>query len=104
MKVLERDVLLQVLHDHLGDARQGRGSAIFVSGEAGIGKTTLVRAFLDGVDRSTNAAVGACDPLSTPRALSPLQDIATDPESGLGSVVDMNAELFDVFDRVLRFL
>ncbi|MDH3302822.1 MAG: AAA family ATPase [Acidimicrobiia bacterium] len=103
-RVLERDPLLQALGECLDEARQGRGTAVFVAGEAGIGKTTPVRAFLDRLDRSTNAAVGACDPLSTPRALSPLLDIAADPESGFASVVDMSADLHDVFDQVLRFL
>jgi DNA-binding winged helix-turn-helix (wHTH) protein/tetratricopeptide (TPR) repeat protein len=37
---------LQKLDDALASARDGRREVIFVAGEAGIGKTTLVRAFL----------------------------------------------------------
>ena len=59
-----------------------------VSGSAGLGKTSLVRAFLDGLDRADRsdrsdrfnrgvpALVGACDDLSTPRPLGPVHDIA----------------------------
>src|SRR5207342_2138283 len=61
------------------------GRVGLVSGGAGLGKTSLVRAFLDGLDRSDRsdrfnrgvpALVGACDDLSTPRPLGPVHDIA----------------------------
>jgi predicted ATPase len=43
-----RDAELATLRDALARARAGDRRAVFVSGEAGIGKTTLVQAFLSG--------------------------------------------------------
>ena len=47
------------------------GRLILVGGEAGVGKTALVRAFVDG----RRVLWGGCDPLHTPRPLGPLLDI-----------------------------
>jgi len=47
---------------------------VLIAGAAGIGKTSLVRAFvLDRTDR-VRVLVGACDDLVTPRTLGPLRD------------------------------
>ena len=45
---------------------------MIVAGEAGIGKTALVRAFCQSIPLSpTESSEGACDPLFTPRPLGP---------------------------------
>jgi DNA-binding CsgD family transcriptional regulator/tetratricopeptide (TPR) repeat protein len=75
--LLERAVLLDDLEAHLRDAAAGDGMMVFVGGEAGIGKTALVRHFCSGVTRSTRVLLGACDAMSTPRPLGPLLDIAS---------------------------
>lgn len=49
---------------------------MLVCGESGAGKTTFVERFIAGVDDHTRVLWGACDPLSTPRPLGPLQDVA----------------------------
>src|SRR4051812_9225768 len=56
-------------------AGSGRGRVVLVSGEAGVGKSALVRAFgaRPGAPRTL---WGACDALRTPRALGPFVDIA----------------------------
>jgi DNA-binding winged helix-turn-helix (wHTH) protein/predicted ATPase len=46
------------LHACLDRALAGERQMVFVTGEAGIGKTALVEAFLDEVGRSTNAWIG----------------------------------------------
>ena len=72
--VLERGAELDVLETALRRATTGTGSVVLVSGEAGIGKTSLVRAFvLDRPDRA-RVLLGACDDLVTPRTLGPLRD------------------------------
>jgi predicted ATPase/DNA-binding winged helix-turn-helix (wHTH) protein len=43
--LVEREVVLQRLHAAWAQARQGRRQAIWVTGEAGIGKTAVVEAF-----------------------------------------------------------
>lgn len=104
MPVLERSDLLEELDGLLDAARGGRGAAVFVAGEAGVGKTTPVQSFLAGLDRSTRSLVGACDPLSTPRPLSPLLDVALDPRSGLSRLVDAQANPYEMFDAVFEML
>ncbi len=47
-RLLERDRTLEALERAVTDAAAGRGSVALVTGEAGIGKTSLVRAFAAG--------------------------------------------------------
>ena len=49
---------------------------MLVRGEAGVGKTALIRRFCDEQHGSARILWGACDALFTPRALGPLLDIA----------------------------
>jgi DNA-binding CsgD family transcriptional regulator/tetratricopeptide (TPR) repeat protein len=76
MELLERGPYLDQLTTLLRRAAAGQGSVVLVSGEAGVGKTVLIQQFCRSVDRSARVLVGACDPLSTPRPLGPLVDIA----------------------------
>jgi hypothetical protein len=52
----------------MAGAAGGQGGLVFVGGEAGIEKTTLVRRFVSGVGQ-TPVFTGTCDPLPTPLAL-----------------------------------
>ncbi|MBA3287171.1 MAG: ATP-binding protein [Acidimicrobiia bacterium] len=70
--MLERDAELGKLSGWLRDAADGHGRVVFVGGEAGIGKSTLVDALVGETRRAgTGVAVGRCDALATPRALGP---------------------------------
>src|SRR5256885_8082870 len=71
---LERDPQLQALRDALAAAATDHGLVTLVTGEPGIGKSTLVRTFLGELPPSSRVFVGACDDLATPRALGPLRD------------------------------
>jgi hypothetical protein len=74
--LLERDGELEGLEGALDRAARGAGSVVLVSGEAGIGKTSLVRAFLRAAAHRATVLQGACDDLLTPRTLGPLRDAA----------------------------
>jgi len=76
MKLLERDSYLSRLAYHYQQVEGGSGHAVFLMGEAGIGKTSLVNCFIDEVARGASVYTGACDSLFTPRPLGPLFDIA----------------------------
>jgi DNA-binding CsgD family transcriptional regulator len=79
MELLEREHFLDALRGCLP------GQIALVSGEAGIGKTTLVRAFCDSAGRPV--LWGACDALRTPRPLGPLRDIARSAGGELARVL-----------------
>src|SRR5262245_18515173 len=81
MELLERSAFIDALHGFLAEAAAGEGRLVFVSGEAGIGKTALVRAFSAQVPDRARVAVASCDALSTPGPLGPLLHIA--PALGL---------------------
>jgi len=73
VELLEREDALGTLESALASARAGDGRLVFVSGEAGVGKSALVRQFCGGVDARVLA--GACDGLRTPRPLGPFADM-----------------------------
>jgi DNA-binding CsgD family transcriptional regulator/tetratricopeptide (TPR) repeat protein len=80
--LLERQAELQMLGTAVERAHTGQGSAVLVLGEAGIGKTSLVQAFLAAVAGRTRVLAGACEDLFTPRALGPLRDAARSAATG----------------------
>jgi AAA ATPase domain len=83
MRLLERAAQLAVLDSALVDAVAGVGSVVLVFGEAGIGKTSLVRTFLrDAANGRARILAGACDDLLSPRALGPFRDAARAAGSG----------------------
>ncbi|HJU03277.1 MAG TPA: AAA family ATPase, partial [Actinomycetes bacterium] len=75
MDLLERARVLEALDGELAAAATG-GRVALVAGEAGIGKSALVRRFTERHQAAARFLLGACDPLLTPRALGPLHDIA----------------------------
>ena len=76
MELLERQSAKASLDAALTDAARGSGRMVFVAGEAGIGKTSLVRAFVADVPRGTRVLQGACDDLLTPGPLGAIRDVA----------------------------
>ncbi|MEX2134917.1 MAG: AAA family ATPase [Acidimicrobiia bacterium] len=100
MPTLERDDLLHELTGYLELASRGTGSFVFLDGEAGAGKTTVAIATAERAGSKVLVLTGHCDPLSTPRPLGPLRDIAADRDSGLGDVVDTD-DRYEIFSEVL---
>ena len=78
-------MLKESLADVLGAAR---GQLVIVTGEAGIGKTRVLRRFCDLARRSSRVLWGSCDPLFTPRPLGPLLDVAEATGGELEEVVN----------------
>jgi DNA-binding CsgD family transcriptional regulator/tetratricopeptide (TPR) repeat protein len=97
VELLERSEELSVLRDRLAEVgEQGRGRLVLVRGEAGIGKTAVLRAFCDGLGPSVRVLWAACDPLFTPRPLGPLLDIARATDGELRARVESGAKPYDV--------
>ena len=74
--VLEREAALSTLQDALDATLASGGRVALVFGEAGIGKTSVVRAFKEVARRRVRVVSGACEALFTPRPLGPVHDIA----------------------------
>jgi DNA-binding CsgD family transcriptional regulator/tetratricopeptide (TPR) repeat protein len=76
-ELLERSGQLSALGDLLdGVLRDREGHLVFVGGEAGSGKTSLLRAFCEAREGSVRVLWGSCDGLLTPGPLGPLFEIA----------------------------
>ena len=76
MPLLERESALEIPGGWFAEARAGRGRLVLVGGEAGVGKMALVEEFALRQRQAARVLWGACDPLTTPRPLGPLADIA----------------------------
>jgi DNA-binding CsgD family transcriptional regulator/tetratricopeptide (TPR) repeat protein len=75
MALLERDPFLDALNGYADEAAAGNGRFVMVTGEAGIGKTSLLEAFRDARE-DFRWLWGVCDGAFTPQPLGPLHDIA----------------------------
>lgn len=102
MPLLERDGLLDEMASRLRAAARGRGSVVLLGGEAGAGKTSVVLEFARRSGRSAHVLIGCCDPLTTPRPLSPLIDIALDPRSRLSGSFTASAAPYELFTAIQR--
>jgi DNA-binding CsgD family transcriptional regulator len=103
-RVLERDSQLAALASYSDEARAGDGRMVLVGGEAGIGKSTLVEELERGLTTAT-WWWGACDGMSTPRALGPLSDIALQAGGELRAACEADAARdvrFDALTEMLR--
>lgn len=58
--LLGRELALAQLHNWLGETLRGSTRVIFVTGESGIGKTTLVEAFLEQIGSDISVLRGQC--------------------------------------------
>ena len=75
--LLERDAELDSMVTAVESAISGgHGVVILVSGEAGAGKSSLVRGFLDRMSTDVTVHMGGCDDLLAPRTLGPFHDMA----------------------------
>ena len=104
MELIERDEFLTLLQTQFQNIAEGEGHCVFVSGEAGIGKTSLVKAFREENKDECPIYQGACDALFTSRPLAPLYDILwqvnADLSTGSHSIEERSA-LFVSFFREL---
>jgi predicted ATPase len=101
--LLEREPDAEALEGWLGEARAGLGRLVLLAGEAGIGKTALVRRFC-ARERGPRVLWGACDGLRTPRPLGPFVDIATATGGALRDAVEAGAKPAGCFEALLAEL
>jgi pimeloyl-ACP methyl ester carboxylesterase/DNA-binding CsgD family transcriptional regulator len=104
VELLEREIYLGELDSLLRQAAVGRGHLLFLGGEAGVGKSVLVRHFADRVSATARVLTGSCDPLSTPRPLGPLIDISESTGGEIAAQLQMSAPRAGLFKAVLAEL
>ena len=101
--LIEREDALEALRTSVDAVRAGHGQVVVIDGEAGIGKTTLLRQFsLSG--QGVRMIWGKSDALSTPRPLGPLHDMATALGPLIAELLDDAAPQNKLFPALLRVL
>jgi DNA-binding CsgD family transcriptional regulator len=103
LDLIERDLELDLLVEHLRRVGSGSGHVVLLGGEAGIGKTSLLQAL---ARRRDGAALwwGACDALQTPHPLAPLHDIARSSAVGFQPMLAAAGDRAQLFEAVLSEL
>ena len=104
MELLEREQHLGALDGWLKEAAAGCGRIVFIGGEAGVGKTSLVDRFCRLAHGRARVLRGACDALSTPRPLGPLLDVAAIAGGELDRLLSEDAAPDRVFRATLAEL
>ena len=85
--LVEREPQLEALASWLAEAALGEGRLVLVGGEVGAGKSALAAEFCSHVLAEITPLWGACEPLSAPRPLGPLLDIAAALGEGIVDLV-----------------
>jgi DNA-binding CsgD family transcriptional regulator/tetratricopeptide (TPR) repeat protein len=101
--LIEREAHFEVLYARHAESVHGHGRLVFVAGEAGAGKTALVRSFADAA-APERLRWGNCDNLTTAAALGPIADAAPElicaieaPDSQ--DLVSLSRQLLALFTR-----
>ncbi|NIK92157.1 AAA family ATPase [Mangrovimonas sp. CR14] len=76
MRLLERETYLEVANELFEKTSRFQGHNLFISGEGGIGKSSLINCFVEQIECSVKILKGGCDFLFTPIPLGPLYDMA----------------------------
>jgi DNA-binding CsgD family transcriptional regulator len=111
-EVVARDAELAALERSLASATGGTGSVLLISGEAGVGKTALVRAFAERArQQGANVVVGECAPGEGRRPFGPIVEILRHlnrdlpglaPDASAGQVDE--AHRYRMYESVLSIL
>jgi predicted ATPase/DNA-binding CsgD family transcriptional regulator len=104
VELLEREGALETLAQAHASAGSGHGRAVGISGEPGIGKTALVRRFLDDLGDGARVLLGTCDDLSIARPLGPFRDLAGAVSAELGDALAAGAPPHEIQDLLIQEL
>lgn len=91
MDLLEREGALAALAEARAAAARGEGRFVLITGEPGIGKTSLVTRFVRDLGPENRVLFGTCDDLSIARPLGPFRDLAADVSPPLADAIAAGA-------------
>jgi DNA-binding CsgD family transcriptional regulator/tetratricopeptide (TPR) repeat protein len=100
MELLEREELLGTLQKLRQRAAAGDGTLLFVEGEAGIGKTSLLQTFCRQ-QKEAPVHWGGCEALYAPRPLGLLNEIASGLTADLQRALREGRERMQIFGAFL---
>ena len=104
-ELLERSESLALLEQMFAAVRAGsQGRMVLLGGEAGVGKTALLRSFCAAQPRPVRVLWGSCEPLGTPRPLGPMLDVAEQAGAELARLLAGPARPHEVAGGLLREL
>ena len=104
MELIERDSFLSELKSAFDSVSKGEGHCVFISGEAGIGKTSLVKEFVRMVADDAVVYQGSCDALFTPRPMAPLYDVALQMDNAKPAGKNGRGDRAEFFTSIFREL
>ena len=103
--LLERSDQLSMLREALGAVlAHSSGRLVLVGGEAGVGKTALLREFCDQRRRTARVLWGACEALLTPAPLGALFDVADEAGGEFAELVEGEATPHEITSGLVREL
>ena len=83
---------------------EGKGKLVLLAGEAGVGKTALLRAFYGGLPGAVRVLSGSCAPMLTPAPLGPMFEVAEAVGGELQELVAAGARPHEVATVLLSEL
>jgi DNA-binding CsgD family transcriptional regulator/tetratricopeptide (TPR) repeat protein len=98
--ILEREPELARLAAAAREAADGAGSVALVFGEAGIGKSSLVKAMPDRLPHQARILLGQCDDLATRRPLGPFRDLIGSVGAELAQAVMEGGDRHRVYEAL----
>ena len=104
MELLEREGELAALAEAHAAAARGEGRVVVVTGEPGIGKTSLVARFVADLDDGARVLLGTCDDLSIPRPLGAIHDLAGSVSPALEEALSAGAAPHEIHQLLLSEL
>ena len=102
--LLERGESIGRLGALLAEAQLGHGQIAVITGEAGVGKSALLRAFETAMPQDVEVLHGYCEDLSISEPLGPLRDLARDAGWDAARLLSGTVDRLSVFSEVLAHL
>jgi ATP/maltotriose-dependent transcriptional regulator MalT len=103
-QLVEREEALAALRRYLDEEASAVGRIVLIRGEAGIGKTALLKAFVEECPSDVDVFWGACDGVSTPQPYGPFEDMADALGPEFRALLDSNAARGELGRWLLKWM